>query len=388
MHCRFTVKEIYAPRGEMSLDEIALRRISPKRFEYYTPEPDESWKREATQLSLDGFDIRSGEPPNLLPKIRLARIFWPRHMLCLPIWVDKKALDVIDTERPRDAEIAQLMVQYDETDESADHLVRNWRAKRRQSVLRDALRANGYDPDPENMDWERFEDPQSGEALEGAEWRKFYQVRGYDMVLTAEHDPQNLRLGLWATDDWWADDCRDLIDPRDDLTSSVQKVGFFNVGFWGPDDFPDEIQVMPVGEEYYIAKGFGDVLSQWASHPVHGGFEDNFVDMHGDKAWELLSIQMEDWKSDLGFPIGHAMADPHIPPALRPCFDSPDGWAPAPDRSLASAMLRSLALAKGAERLDQMLIRAVNLRVECLARMKDGLEQTFERGLIESGYKP
>ena len=51
-------------------------------------------------------------------------------------------------------------------------------------------------------------------------------------------------------------------------------------------------------------------------------------------------------------------------------------------------MLRGLALAKGAERLDQLLIRAVNLRVECLARMKDGLEQTFERGLIESGYKP
>ena len=41
-----------------------------------------------------------------------------------------------------------------------------------------------------------------------------------------------------------------------------------------------------------------------------------------------------------------------------------------------------------AERLDQMLIQAVNVRVECLARMKDGLEQTFERGLIESGYKP
>ena len=112
------------------------------------------------------------------------------------------------------------------------------------------------------------------------------------------------------------------------------------------------------------------------------------MDVYGDKAWELLSIQMEDWKSDLGFPIGHAMADPHIPPALRPCFDSPDGWAPAPDRSLAAAMLRSLSLAKGAERLDQMLIQAVNVRVECLARMKDGLERTFERGLLESGYKP
>lgn len=344
---RFTVKEIYAPRGEMSRAEIALRGISPKRFEYYIPKPDESWKWEATQLSLDGFDNPVEEPSYLLPRIRLGRIFWPRHMLCLPVSVEKKAFDALDTEQ-------------------------------QQSMLRDALRTNGNDP--ENLDWERFQDPKTGEAREGAKWHRFYQARGYDLVLTAEHDPQNLRLGLF-TSLWGGWDGCNLVSPCDDLTSAQL------LDFSEPDDLPDEYQVMRVGRKYYIAKGLGDPSGGFGHH-VQESFEENFVDVHGDEAWNLLSVQMEDWRTTRVSTIGHALADPHVPPALRPCFDAPDGWAPAPDRSLASAMLRSLSLAKGAERLDQMLIQAVNVRVECLARMKDGLEQTFERGLMESGYKP
>ncbi len=59
---------------------------------------------------------------------------------------------------------------------------------------------------------------------------------------------------------------------------------------------------------------------------------------------------------------------------------------PAPDDTLASAMLRSLAYAEGPERLDEKLIEAINQRVRCLDEMKRRLEHGFVEGLERHGY--
>ena len=59
-----------------------------------------------------------------------------------------------------------------------------------------------------------------------------------------------------------------------------------------------------------------------------------------DMAWELLSMPMADWT---GAPpdVGGRFRNDEAFPCLRTCFSAPEGWAPAPEGSLAAAMMRS-----------------------------------------------
>lgn len=160
----------------------------------------------------------------------------------------------------------------------------------------------------------------------------------------------------------------------------------------------------PDGDRMLICRGFSEEL------PVPGTEEDrlgptfttvqhepnewdmyeeliqmHFGPMDADPAWELMTLPMQDWRTVL--PTNRPWKNPpEVQPALRPLFDAPAGWTPAPDDSLASAILRSLAYGEGPERLDLKLIASVNQRVQCLAEMRTKLERDFENGLVKSGY--
>jgi hypothetical protein len=71
---------------------------------------------------------------------------------------------------------------------------------------------------------------------------------------------------------------------------------------------------------------------------------------------------------------------------LRPLFAAPLGWTPAPDGTLASAVLRSLAYGEGDERLDMKIKQSVNNRIACLRQMKNRLALAYNASLAKHGY--
>jgi hypothetical protein len=146
-------------------------------------------------------------------------------------------------------------------------------------------------------------------------------------------------------------------------------------------------------EKTYVARGF--------LHEVDGGTEtakfgpenppifdhlmwERLWPMHSDKMWELLTMRMEDWKA-FTHSWGSVKKDDERP-RLRPLFNAPSGWSPAPDGSLASAILNSLAYGDGVERLDDKFISQVNNLVRCFRDMKDDLSRDFDEALQRRGY--
>ncbi len=81
--------------------------------------------------------------------------------------------------------------------------------------------------------------------------------------------------------------------------------------------------------------------------------------------WTFLTRQMRDWQKERQSSYGHrAETQPYTSAPSALCGSS--GWTPAPDDSLAAAMLRSLAYGEGPERLDEKLIAATNNLIRCL----------------------
>ena len=99
----------------------------------------------------------------------------------------------------------------------------------------------------------------------------------------------------------------------------------------------------------------------------------------------MLAHPMENWQKR-DFNSGSRHRGGEMPPSLRPLFTAPNGWTPAPDGTLASAILRSLAYGEGDERLDMKLKQSVNARVACLRHMKDELARTYNASLAKHGY--
>jgi hypothetical protein len=223
-------------------------------------------------------------------------------------------------------------------------------------------------------------DPRTKEAREGATWRRCYQARSYDLVLAAEGEPENLRLGIYKSEYWRH-------------RANTQRMPEDNAPELDVDgSYSGEFGVLPVERRSMICRrlalldenGYFDMDEY--SHPMIAAMYETFG-LEDDVAWELLSMPMIDG-SRARPDEGRRFQNDEEPPCLRACFHAPEGWAPAPEGSLAAAMMRSLAQGRGPERLDGLLAEAINARVACLSEMQEDLEQRFRSGLRESGYGP
>lgn len=327
--------------------------------------------KDYSRLRLAGYDFHSEEPPGLLPRIRLARIYWPRTVLCL------------DANAPT----AEVQAVYRGTEPGTQE------TQLRETALREA----GFKSP--RINWSDFIDPMTGQALAGASWRVFWQARSIDLHLTAQGEPEALALGISALEPHWTGAPKDLLHPQDDAVYGAE---IDNCVYSNEED--DVFAWFPDGDRMLICRGFSEEL------PVPGTEEDrlgsthttvqhepnecalyeeliqmHFGPMDASPAWELMTLPMQDWRAV--FLTNRPWRNPpEVQPALRPLFDAPAGWTPAPDDTLASAVLRSLAYGEGPERLDLKLIASVNQRVQCLAEMRSQLERDYENGLEKSGY--
>ena len=105
----------------------------------------------------------------------------------------------------------------------------------------------------------------------------------------------------------------------------------------------------------------------------------------GKGIWDLLTLPMSDWQ-EKHYDFPSRRHQDKKPPSLRSLFAAPLGWTPAPDGTLASAILRSLAYGEGDERLDMKVKQSVNDRIACLRQMKDRLALAYNTSLAKHGY--
>lgn len=385
--------------GSDVMETLHRQAWTVERFEY-APGKTASYD-EYSRLRFGGFDIRAEGVSGLLPELRIARIYWPMQVLCLPASVPTAQLHSIKTRDLSAEEIEEAWNEFPHRHLSREAYlslaVEDWRARNEYKLWLGAIREAGFDPD--QMDWEDFEDPLTGEALHGATWRVYWEALSVDMHLVADGKPDALHLGLsFAGGAWahWPHAPKSLLRPSDDDAPFVDR----NFTLYRQSSSPF-VPWHEDGERTYVARGFlherdipsedelggetevtefgaenPDVFSELMAKPLWP--------LHAGQVWEILTMRMDDWKQSL--PFGGATIKQDLRPRLRPLFDAPSGWSPAPDGSLASAIFRSLAYGKGAERLDEKLLAAANNLVRCFADMKDGLAGDFDRALEEHGY--
>ncbi|MBS0126485.1 hypothetical protein [Thetidibacter halocola] len=268
---------------------------------------------------------------------------------------------------------------------------------RERQLRENALREAGFRST--NINWADFIDNATGRARPGASWRVFWQARSIDLQLTAQEEPEALALGISALEPHWTHAPKDLLRPQDDTVNGAQ---IDNCTL--SDEEGDLFAWFPDGDRMLVCRGFTE------ERPVPGTAEDpsgpsyqtvryepdeceiseGLMEMHfgpldAGPAWELMTLPMQDWQSV--FMANRPWSTPpELQPAFRPLFTAPTGWTPAPDDTLASAILRSLAYGEGAERLDEKLMAAVNRRVRCLDEMRSKLERHYEDALANNGY--
>ncbi|MCT8159365.1 hypothetical protein [Pseudoruegeria sp. SHC-113] len=372
------------------------------RFEHLPGDEEGTVYEEYSRLRLAGFDIQAEGVSLLYPKIRLARIYVPRPVLCLPAYVPTAKLEELRTRALTEAELKEALDRYepksyaDKTDDDIrKHAIQEWRNRREHEMWRAAIREAGLDPD--NMDWHGFEDELDGEALHGAAWHTFWQAMSVDMHLVADGRPEALRLGLSFSSlqyPHWTDAAKDLAKPADDDLPDKEKVNC--VWF---DENPEDpfVPWFPVGDRSYVCRGWkhnwgADVGREADFEPalpdyVDGLAEEPLWPLQGAQIWQLLTMKLKDWQA-FHHSVGLKHRAENEPPSLRPLFDAPKRWAQAPDGSLAAAMLSSLAFGEGPERLDDKFIAQVNKMVRCFRDMKEGLAGDFEDALVKHGYHP
>lgn len=362
------------PRSKSDISEEEIFALNEQCFPLSSFKHGEGEIRaykDYSRLRLSGYNFRAEEPPALLPRVRLARVYWPRTVLCLD--AGAPAVDVRMAYRS-----AEL-----------DGEERRLREK--------ALRDGGHN----SMDvaWDDFIDPLSGEALPGASWRVFWQARSIDLHLTAHSEPEALALGISALEPHWPCAPKDLLEPQDDTVKGAEIDNCVisdeegDLFAWFPDGdkmlvcrgFSEE-QLVPGTEEDPLGPTYETIRYEPAECEIYEGLVDlHFGPLSAGPAWELMTLPMQDWQSV--FMANRSWRiPPEVQPALRPLFTAPAGWTPAPDDTLASAILRSLAYGEGSERLDAKLMAAVNHRVACLDEMRMRSELAFEDGLTRSGY--
>ncbi|GAA6202931.1 hypothetical protein [Aquicoccus sp. SU-CL01552] len=363
------VETLPQSRTDLSKAELfALNEecIPVQRFEHSAGEAFWSSK-DYSRLRLEGYNFRTEEPPALLPRARLARLYWPRTVLCLD--VSASAAEVRAAEL--DVQERQL----------------------RERTLREA----GLNSTQVN--WAEFLDPTTGRALPGASWRVFWQARSIDLHLTAQDEPEALALGISALEPHWTHATKDLVRPQDDTVIDAQIENCTR-----SDEEEDLFAWFPDGDRMLVCRGFTEERPEPGTEEGTSGpsyktirhepdecemYEElmymHFGPLDAGPAWELMTLPMQDWQSV--FMANRPWSTrPEVQPALRPLFAAPAGWTPAPDDTLASAILRSLAYGEGEERLDEKLMAAVNKRVRCLDEMRGQLERNYEDALANNGY--
>lgn len=356
--------------SESELFALNEQCVSLKRFEYGAGETAGYYK-DYSRLRLAGYNFRSEEPPNLLPRLRLARVYWPRTVLCL------------DASAPT-AEVREAY--------RATELDGQERRLRERALGEAGLNST-------RINWADFLDPITGRALPGASWRVFWQARNIDLHLTAQDEPEALALGISALEPEWTHACKDLLRPEDDTVIDAE---IDNCTYSAEED--DVFAWFPDGDRMLVCRGFTEEALDPGSEGGASGpsyktirhereeceMYQELMSMHfgpldANPAWDLMTLPMQDWQKV--FVTNRPWSTPpEVEPALRPLFAAPAGWTPAPDNTLASAILRSLVYGEGEERLDAKLMAAVNQRVQCLDEMLGQLERNYENSLAKNGY--
>jgi len=392
------------------LANLHRQTIPVDRFEHLPGDEEGTVYEEYSRLRLAGFDIQAEGVSPPYPRMRLARIYVPRPVLCLPAYVPTAELKELRTRALTEAELKEALDRYepnsyvDKTDDDIrKHAIQQWRDRREHEMWRAAIREAGFDPD--NMDWHGFEDELDGEALQGAEWHVFWQAMSVDMHLVADGRPDALHLGLSFSSlgfPHWTDAGKGLAKPADD---DVADGVIDNCIIY--DQSPNWVPWFPAGDRSYVCRGYHH---EYVSDAVVGLEDDieesgyfefepalpDYVDglseeplwpLQGAQIWQLLTMKMKDWQA-FHYSVGLKNRPENEPPSLRPLFDAPKRWAQAPDGSLAAAMLSSLAFGEGPERLDDKFIAQVNKMVRCFRDMKEELADDFEGALAQHGYQP
>ena len=353
-------------------------------------------------MKLGGFDLRAEAPSSLLPRLRLARVYWPRRVLCLHAHVPAESLYDIRTRELDEAETRDALDYVRDEIDTAEpdgrrYAISEWKSRKEYAIWQDALRVAGFDPD--TMDWHDLEDPASGEARYGAQWRTYWDTLNLDLHLVAEGHPEALRFGLsfgGGSSAHWTVAPKSLYLPSDDEKNHTGEYYPVYHASWGDFRwFYDQGKAyvsrglrheydLPANEEGEIdtkTLRFGD-----EHPPIFGDLMTKPLwPLQSNEAWEMLTMRMHGWNDPL-YSIGSTKKDDGGLPRLRPLFDAPSGWSPAPDGSLASAILRSLAYGDGGDRLDDKFIAGVNNLVRCFSDMKNGLSQGFDAALHQRGY--
>lgn len=380
------------------------------RFEHLPGDEEGTVYEEYSRLRLAGFDIQAEGVSPLYPRMRLARIYVPRPVLCLPAYVPTAKLEELRTRALTETELKEALDSYepnsllDETgDDIRKHAIQEWRDRREHEMWRAAIREAGFDPD--NMDWHGFEDELDGEALQGAEWHTLWQAMSVDMHLVADGRPDALRLGLSFSSlnsAHWTNAAKDLAKPVDDdvVNGVIDNCIVY-------DQSMNWVPWFPAGDRSYVCRGYHHEYVSDAVVGLEDDFEENgyyefqpalpdYIDglaeeqiwpLQASPVWQLLTMKMKDWQA-FHHSVGRKHRAENEPPSLRPLFDAPRRWAQAPDGSLAAAMLSSLAFGEGPERLDDKFIAQVNRMVRCFRDMKEGLAGDFEDALVKHGYQP
>lgn len=398
----YTIKTHPEGLGDVGSDvmETLYRQTWPvERFEY-TPGETASYD-EYSRLRFGGFDIRAEGVSGLLPNLRIARIYWPMQVLCLPASVPTAQLRSIKTRELTSDETEEAWDQYHLRHLSREAYlslaVDDWRARNEYKLWLGAIREAGFEPG--QMDWTDFEDPMTGEALHGAVWRTYWEALSVDMHLAADGRPDALHLGLsfgGGSVAHWTRAPKSLLRPSDDDGTFMDR----NFTWYHQSSSPF-VPWYEDGERTFVARGLlherdipsedglggeTEVTQFGAENP--GVFSELMAKplwpLYAGQVWEILTMRMDDWKQS-SYLMGFTKKQ-DLRPRLRPLFEAPSGWSPAPDGSLAAAIFRSLAYGKGAERLDEKLIAATNNLVRCFVDMKKGLSQDFDRALEGSGY--
>lgn len=388
------------------------------RFEHLPGDEEGTVSEEYSRLRLGGFDIMTEGVPSLYPRMRLARIYVPRPVLCLPAYVPTAKLEELRTRALTEAELKEALDGFeaipliDKTDDDLrKRAIREWRDRREHEMWREAIRKAGFDPD--GLDWHGFEDALDGEALHGSKWHTFWEAMSVDMHLVADGRPDALRLGLSFSSleyPHWTDAFKDLEKPADDdvVNGEISNCTHFFEG-------SGEVPWWNSGNRSYVCRGFfheyeseaviaaeddleNDPFAALAGNGpdeadfqpaqpdyVKGLAETQLWPLQAAQVWQLLTMQMKDWQAS-HHSIGLKHRKENEPPSLRLLFDAPKKWAQAPDGSLAAAMLSSLAFGEGRERLDDKFIAQVNKMVRCFRDMKDELADDFDGALAQHGY--
>ncbi|MGP6090001.1 hypothetical protein [Antarctobacter jejuensis] len=391
-----------------SVPDLHLKFPSVEWYEHAPKELDAPLSGKFRRLGLDGFDTMGA----LVPHLRLARIYVPRNMLCLPAMVETQALEDLRTRTLSQIELAAAEEFRTETiahlygpERAMEAAIQAWRDHQEYVLWRGALEEAGFDPD--RIDWLSFEDPGDRSALHGAEWRTFWQTMTVDLILVADGRPDALHWGLSVSDpllsEPW-DAQRDLLVPKDDDHPDRHIdncIALDEDAGWGP--------WFPAGQYSHVCRGFSHSyatdtvvnmqMEEWQSDGWYQfaddipdaltGFDEHAIlPLQSEKAWSLLTLPMQDWKVPHPSVIGGRMPPSEQLPCLRPLFDAPREWTPAPDGTLASAILAGLAYGEGPDRLDEKILAEVNNRVRCFRDMKQDLASSFDAALAARGYKP